>query len=77
MSVNLLSGQATETAPVNGVCFCRVCKSLVCCYLACLAIPLILLTSVLVAILSAFLGWIDAEAAHRRVGIGVLSISDI
>lgn len=56
MAVNSISGQATETAPTNGVCFCRVCKSLVCCYLACLAIPLILLTRVLVAVLSAFLG---------------------
>lgn len=56
MAVNSISGQVTETTPANGVCFCRVCKSLVCCYLACLAIPLVLLISMLVAVLSAFLG---------------------
>lgn len=37
----------------DGVCFCRVCKGLLICYLACLAVPLMLLIGVLALVLTA------------------------
>jgi hypothetical protein len=48
--------RATDGSLSDGICFCRLCKGLVLCYLACLAIPLILLTGVLAVALAAFFG---------------------
>gem|GEM_PF-3264083 len=56
MTTNIDIEQVAEASSANGVCFCRVCKGLFFCYLACLAIPLLILTGVLAIVFAAFLG---------------------
>ncbi len=46
-------GEEPKVFQRDGICFCRVCKGLLICYLACLAVPLMLLIGVLAVVLAA------------------------
>ncbi len=56
--VTMLQSTESVSEPTftENVCFCRICKSLVVCYLVCLAIPLGLLFGLLSIVLFAFWG---------------------
>ena len=55
MNTVTVTDEGAEITQRDGVCFCRICEGLLFCYLACLAVPLLLLIGVVAVVLAAFL----------------------
>ncbi len=55
MNTVRVTEEGAEITQRDSVCFCRICGGLLFCYLACLAVPLLLLIGVVAVVLAAFL----------------------